>query len=376
MAQGLGLIETIGFGQPQYLWLLGAPAVLLGLWLWRLVRYGHDRQGFRRQRRVPVRERLTLFGGLLFWLCLIGALTSTIVAMARPTAAVPLVRSAGVDVIILQDGSASMHVRDVGANRWQRAMQFLRTLGESLRWKDDRIALALFAHVAEPQIRLTKDPNTYFFFLDHLYRESPFRLEDDPTWDTNIEQGVFWGMRLIEKDEELHGKSPNAKVFVLISDGQAWSGEVARAMELARNRDVPIFVIGVGTSSGGLIPEPPRRDPLGGVSGQPPGVRPPPIHSSLDRESLTDIATAGGGQYLELGRQSDRDIANRIISTTRRRAGSLGVEATGRDLYWQCLLLAAGLLVGGVVFMQERIELWLYTLGAGAALFTVWTVTR
>jgi Ca-activated chloride channel family protein len=367
------MMDTIRFSEPQYLWLLIAPAVLLGLWLWRLVRYGSDLRGFRRHRRVPVRERLTLFGGLLFWLCLIGALAATIVAMTRPTAVVPLVQSAGVDVIILQDGSASMRVRDVGANRWQRSMQFLRTLGESLRWKEDRIALALFAQVAQPQIRLTKDPNTYFFFLDHLYRESPFRLEDDPSWDTNIEQGVFWGMRLIEKDEELHGRSPNAKVFVLISDGQAWSGEVAKAMQLARNRNVPIFVVGVGTTSGGLIPAPPRLDP---VTGRPVGERSPTIHSALDRESLADIATAGAGQYLELGRQSDRDIANRIISAARRRAGSIGVESTGRDLYWQCLLVAAGLLVLGVLFMQEQTELWLYTLGAGAALFMVWTVTR
>ena len=119
--------------------------------------------------------------------------------MARPTATVPLVRTAGADVVILLDGSASMRVRDVGADRWQRSVQFLRTLGESLRWKNDRIALALFAHVAEPQIRLTKDPNTYFFFLDHLDKESPFRLEDDPTWDTNIEQGIFWGVRLIAR---------------------------------------------------------------------------------------------------------------------------------------------------------------------------------
>ena len=106
----------------------------------------------------------------------------------------PLVRSAGADVVILQDGSASMHVRDVGGDRWQRSMQFLRTLGESLRWKDDRIALALFAHVAEPQIRLTKDPNTYFFFLDHLEpRIAVPPARTTPTWDTNIELGVYLG---------------------------------------------------------------------------------------------------------------------------------------------------------------------------------------
>ena len=54
--------------------------------------------------------------------------------------------------------------------------------------------MALFARIATPQVRLTKDPNTYFFFLDHLSEESPFRLEDDTSWDTNIELGVYWGL--------------------------------------------------------------------------------------------------------------------------------------------------------------------------------------
>ena len=53
--------------------------------------------------------------------------------------------------------------------------------------------------------RLTNDPNTVFFFLDHLHDRPPFRLEDDTTWDTNLEQGIAWGLRLIEKDQELHG---------------------------------------------------------------------------------------------------------------------------------------------------------------------------
>jgi len=181
---------------------------------------------------------------------------------------------------------------------------------------------------------------------------------------------VFWGLRLIQKDQELHGRSPNAKVFVLVSDGQAWSGEVARAMKLAREQGVPIFVVGVGTTSGGMIPDPKRAAARTSTE-----VRPAAIHSTLDRDSLEDIATAGGGQYLELGRESDREIASRIISATRRRARSLGTESTARDLYWQCLLAAACLLAAGVIFMQERAELWLYTVGAGAALFVIWTVT-
>ncbi|NJK44974.1 MAG: hypothetical protein HC933_12415, partial [Pleurocapsa sp. SU_196_0] len=61
-----------------------------------------------------------------------------------------------------------MRVQDVPGNRYQRSMQFLRLLGDALSWKTDRVALALFAHIATPQIRLTTDPNTLFFFLDHL----------------------------------------------------------------------------------------------------------------------------------------------------------------------------------------------------------------
>ena len=129
--------------------------------------------------------------------------------------------------------------------------------------------------------------------------------------------------------------------------------------------------MGVGTVTGGLIPEPPRAN-----NGSPPPTPQKPIHASLDRESLELIAAAGDGQYLELDREGDREIANRIIDTARRRSGSAGLEATTRDLYWQFLFAAACLVALGIVFMQERAELWLFTVGTSAALFIVWTVTR
>jgi Ca-activated chloride channel family protein len=361
-------VGSVRFVEPLYLWLLTVPAALLIVWVWQLSARRRDARRFRRHRRLPVRERFPVFGGLMFWLCLIVASALTILALARPTAAVSLVRTAGVDLVILQDGSASMRTKDVAGDRWQRSIRFLRTLGESLAWKDDRIAMALFAHIAAPQVRLTKDPNTFFFFLDHLNTESPFRLEDDTTWDTNIELGIAWGLRLIEKDEELYGKNPNAKAFVLLSDGQAWTGEVARALKLAKERNVPIYVIGVGTTAGGLIPEPEHRTPTGIVQ--------TPIRSVLDRVSLDKIATAGGGEYLELDREGDREIANRIIDGARRRAGSRGLQVGVEDLYWRLLIASAAMLCFGLLFLQERAELLLQAFGAGCALALVWTLTR
>jgi Ca-activated chloride channel family protein len=367
MLTGIDL-NTVRFAEPLYIWLLVAPATLLVVWIWQLMRRRRDARQFRQHRRLPVRERFPIFGGLMFWLCLIVASALTIVALARPTAEISVLRTAGIDIVILQDGSASMRTRDVAGDRWQRSIRFLRTFGESLAWRDDRIAMALFAHIAAPQVRLTKDPNTFFFFLDHLNQESPFRLEDDTTWDTNIELGIAWGLRLIEKDEEIYGKNPNAKAFVLISDGQAWTGQVARSLQVAKQRGLPVYVIGVGTSAGGLIPAPAPKTP-----NTPPE---PPIRSALDRTSLAMIANAGGGEYLELDREGDREISNRIIESARRRSGSRGLQVGIEELYWRCLAAAVVLIGIGLLFMQERVELLLQAAGAGAALALVWTLTR
>lgn len=336
-------LTTIRYGAPEWLTLLIVPGVLLLLWAWRLSKRQSDRRRFIRNRRVPVREQVPIFGDLLFWLCLLVALAATIVALARPKAIVSQVRTAGVDLVVLQDGSASMRVKDVQGDRWQRSMRFLRTLGESLRWERDRVALALFASIATPQIRLTRDPNTFFFFLDHLGEEPPFRLQDFGSWDTNMERGITWGLRLVEKDEEIAGRSNNARAFVLLSDGQAWSGEVERAVTMARERRIPLHVIGVGTTAGGVIPEP-----------QLAGARPlPPLSSSLDRRSLSTIATAGGGRYFELDREPDSEIANVIINATRQQAAG-GVSEGTEDLYWQVLLAAGGFLFLGVLLQRDR----------------------
>ncbi len=360
-------VGSIQFGAPRLLGLLVVPAGLLVLWMWRLARRQRDRRLYARARTVPVRERISVAGGLLFWLCLIVATALVVVALSQPRAVVSVVRTAGVDLVVLQDGSASMRVEDVAGSRWQRSNQFLRTLAESVTWKDDRLAMAVFAKLATPQIRLTKDPNTFFFFLDHLKDQPPLRLEDNNTWDTNIESGIYWGMRLIDKDEALHGPSKNAKAFVLVSDGQAWSGDVERSLRLAVARAFPVWVVGVGTLQGGYIPDVPAEEGSDTLTN---------IRATLDRDSLITIGARSGGAYYELGKGDDRTIANQIVDNTRRRAGSIGVEQRADELYWRFLAAAAGFLCLGVLSLRERAELWMQAAGAAIILEIVARLTR
>jgi Ca-activated chloride channel family protein len=336
------------FREPDNLWLLIVPALLVALCGWRFVLRRRDVRQLAARRIVPARQRFGIAGDLPFWFFLVLAAAAFVVAAARPSAPTSTLRRAGIDVVILQDASASMRVADVagGGDRWTRSMRFLRRLGDSLSWREDRIAMAAFAHIAAPQIRLTKDPNTLFFFLDHLERRAPFPIEDATTWDTNLELGIYWGTRLVEKDEELHGRSQNAKLFVMLSDGESWSGEVARSLELATSRGIPVFVIGVGTLSGGRMPVVPALD-----DGTPPDEL-PPLVSRLDRPALQRIATAGRGRYFELDRAPDREIANAIIDAGRRLAPALGSVEEHSDLYWWALVASAVLAAAGIVFLR------------------------
>ncbi|MEE2777431.1 MAG: VWA domain-containing protein [Acidobacteriota bacterium] len=351
-------LDGLAFAEPLYLWLLVAPALLAVLWVLQVLRRRRDARAYARLRLVPFRERFTIAGDLGFWLAVLVATSLCIVALARPTARVSLVRRAGADFVLLQDGSSSMYVDDVDPDRWQRSVRFLRTFSESLSWKNDRVALALFASLPAPQVRLTADPNALFFFLDHLGERSPFRLEDITTWDTNIEEGVFWGLQVIERDEEVLGPNNNPKAFVVLSDGQAWSGDVAIALALARQEDIPVHVVGVGSSNGGFIPESIDRVSSSGVILASERPRMSNIHSVLDRDSLRAIARAGGGEYYELGTESDRDIAFRIITSVRRRAPVAQEEESVEELYWWLLATAAGFLGLGVLVLKRPTELW------------------
>ena len=351
------MIPPIEFGEPLYLWLLVLPAGLSLLWAWQLFRRRGDARRAVHERATPVRERYAFAGGLSFWLCLVLAVAALVLALSSPQVLASVAQNAGADFIILQDGSTSMRVNDVAPDRWQRSVSWIRMFAELLSWQDQRVALALFAHRAAPQIRLTRDPNALFFFLDYLDEAPPFRLEDDTSWDTNIEEGIYWGVQMFDLDEKLYGERLSAKAFIVLSDGQAWSGKVDTALELARERGIRVYVIGVGSTAGGFIPQLPA-----GVYDRPED----PIHSVLDRQSLRAIAEAGGGEYYELGVDADQHVALQVLTDVQRRAQSTQREETFTELYWFLLVAAAGLVCLGTLLLKERTQLWWELATAGA----------
>jgi hypothetical protein len=77
----------------------------------------------------------------------------------------------------------------------------------------------------------------------------------------------------------------------------------------------------------------------------------------LDRQSLVQIAVAGGGEYFEVGDEPDRIVAFRIVDTLRRRAEVVKEVESFDELYGRFLMAAAILLVVGAAFLRRRSEL-------------------
>ena len=248
------------------------------------------------------------------------------------------------------DGSTSMRVRDMGGDRWQRAMQWVRTLTKTLSWNGDRMALATFADIAVPQVRLTRDPNTILFFLDHLDDEPTFGWRTTTSWNTNVEDAIYWGVKLVDTDREMYGPSKNARTFVVDLRRPGVERQRGARDRAGRQAGIAVDVIGVGTSNGGIIPLPrdEKRCGAGRLRADPIGHRP---------HSLREIARAGSGEYFELGTAPDEQIAARIIQNAARRSGNEQVDESFDELYWYLLAAAAACIGVGVLFLKQRVQL-------------------
>ena len=230
--------EQITFAEPEYLWLLVAARRCSSLlWVWRFLQRRADiapsrraphaavARALRPRRRpavlaVPDRPRSR---------CLIVALA----AAARPGHR----HAAGRHRSGHPAGRLGL---DAGQGRPRRSLAALDAVPPPARRfaeleERSHRAGALRAHrrAADP----AHDRSEHVLLLPR-----PPRRRSRRSGSTTRRPGTrtsSWASTgasgMIERDEELHGRSSNAQLFVVISDGESWSGEVAEVAE-ARHR--------------------------------------------------------------------------------------------------------------------------------------------
>jgi Ca-activated chloride channel family protein len=235
------------------------------------------------------------------------------------------------DIVIMLDRSASMRAHDVSPSRFSRATQEIRTFLRNKPENIDRVALVGFAGTSVILSYLTRDLDAVAFYLDWI--------ESDPQTllGTNIGAALKNALEVAKKDDR-----KTRKIFVLLSDGEDYGGEVGRELAVYRQQGHHINSIGIGSDQEVPVPEiqpdgkeRPLRDEAGRI-----------VRTRFEENTLRDLASASGGHYLRSRTGGDLTQALRQIEQGERRLVGWRTTTEFRDLYPGALGAAALALAG------------------------------
>lgn len=181
----------------------------------------------------------------------------------------------GTDIIFVVDISKSMKAGDVSPSRLGMSERIIRSVCENT--PSGRFGLVVFKGRGIKVIPSTEDVEAVYNFLEYM---SPDLISSP---GSNIESGLEAAVGAFPSGEE------RKKYIVLLSDGEALSGELDQILMEAVAKDIEIYCAGIGTSEGSSIP-----DSDGGLVTDAAGDT---VISRLDEQSLMKIAETTSGKY-------------------------------------------------------------------------------
>lgn len=281
------------FEDPQYLYLLAVVIVLA------LIHYLTSRIQKTRLRKfgdpnllvelMPLVSRWRPF--FKFYLLEI-VLALLIVMMARPQygKSISQKQKAGIETIIAIDVSNSMLAaedkdHDKDFTRMDRAKMMINKLID--RFTNDKIGLVVFAGDAFIQLPITSDFVSAKMFLSSI---EPSMINYQ---GTDIAAAIRTASICFTQREHV------GKAIIVITDGEDHEGEAIEAAKEAREAGRNVYVLGIGSSKGALVPNPNRSQ--GGYMKDETGAD---VISCLNEQMCNEVAQAGGGAYIHVSGNS------------------------------------------------------------------------
>jgi len=172
-----------------------------------------------------------------------------IIALARPQLSLKeeKVKAEGIDIMMVIDLSSSMLSKDFDPDRLEVSKLVAKEFVE--KRVHDRIGLVVFSGESFTQCPLTTDHNILLDFLGSL---EVGMLQD----------GTAIGMGLATAVNRLKDSDAKSKIIILLTDGVNNAGYInpSTAAEIAREYDVKVYTIAVGTMGQALSPINRRSD--------------------------------------------------------------------------------------------------------------------
>ena len=260
-----------------------------------------------------------MYGNHLLFLLRLVAVAALIVAIARPQSHESSSTSQinGTDIAIALDVSTSMAAPDLKPSRFDAAKKVAHGFINSR--ENDNMALVVFSGESLSLLPLTNDRTTLLQALDNVEMGQ-------------LADGTAIGDGLASAINRISGGKAVSKSIVLLTDGSNNAGDVApaTAAEIARQRGIRIYTIGLGSNGSITI-----RDVFG---------FPTTLKTEIDEKSLRSIAETTGGKYF---RASSTAVLEEVFAEIDKLEKTrLDVERHTRteENFMPWLLLALGVL--------------------------------
>jgi Ca-activated chloride channel homolog len=189
----------------------------------------------------------------------------------------------GIEMIFLLDTSNSMNAEDLKPNRLEVAKQLVVNIVDNLT--TDYLGLINFAGVAYVQCPLTIDYEAFKLMAEAT------TISPDEEQGTDFSRAFQVALKSFE-----HSKS-DKKLLLLITDGEDQEAQWQNIIPEITEKGIIVFTVGVGVSSGAPIP---IKDKDGNITGWKKDKQGNIVKTTLDENTLIQIASRTGGQYFRL----------------------------------------------------------------------------
>ena len=214
------------------------------------------------------------------------AIGGLIVALARPQSHDNFNKSriSGTDIVLALDISGSMNAKDFNPSRFAAAKDVAAKFVNHR--ENDNMGLVVFAGESLSLMPLTNDRGALINAIDNI------KMGD-------LTDGTAIGDGLVSAINRIVSGNARSKSIILLTDGTNNAGDVppATAAQIARQKGVRVYTIGVGTNGTINIP-----DPYGFYSTS--------IETKIDEESLKQIAEETNGKYF---RAKDEKVLKKVF---------------------------------------------------------------
>ena len=328
------------FEDPQYLYLLAIVALLA---LIRFLTYRNQKKRLRKfgdpelvSQLMPLVSRWR--PGVKFWL-LEGALALLIVMLARPQfgKSISQKQKAGIEAIIAIDVSNSMLAVDKASDgelsRMQRAKMIVTKLID--KFSNDRIGLVVFAGDAFIQLPITSDFVSAKMFLNSI---APSMIRNQ---GTDVAAAIRTASHCFTQREHV------GKAIIIITDGEDHEGEAVEAARLAHEEEGRnVYVLGIGSAKGALVPNPNSNGYMIDNTGQ-------QVMSRLNEQMCADVAKAGGGAYIHV--ENNNTAQKQLEDALDKLEKAESTQYSDFDEQFQAVgLLALLLLIIEVIILDRQ----------------------